>query len=63
MSVPRKSRKRLVGKAIENREVWQRQEEYRAWACDLHRQWRTINGQGAAQLVPYFVPCARFAKS
>jgi hypothetical protein len=63
MSVPRKTRKQLVGKRIENRETWERETEYQAWARDLHRQWQAITCQGATQLVTYFAPCTRFAKS
>jgi len=49
MSVPRKSRKQLVGKAVENTENWEREEEYRTWTRDLNRQWRAVACRGLPQ--------------
>ena len=63
MSVSRKTRKQLVDKKIENLETWEREAEYRAWARDLHRQWRAITCHGATVPASNLALYARFAKS
>jgi hypothetical protein len=42
----RKTRKQLVGKTIENLEIWQREQEYEILACQLRRLWLELPSQG-----------------